>query len=37
VIRRGVSKALTPGRPATLLEGDTVRFGDRSMKVSREA
>jgi len=37
VIRRGVSKALTAGRPATLLDGDTVRFGDRSMTVSREA
>ena len=37
VIRRGVSKELTPGRPATLLDGDTVRFGDRSMKVNRES
>jgi uncharacterized RDD family membrane protein YckC len=37
VIRRGVSKPLTAGRPATLLDGDTVRFGDRSMSVSREA
>ncbi len=36
VVRRGVSKPLTAGRPATLLDGDTVRFGDRSMKVSRE-
>jgi uncharacterized RDD family membrane protein YckC len=36
VIRRGVSKPLTAGRPATLLDGDTVRFGDRSMSVSRE-
>ncbi len=36
VIRRGVSKPLTAGRPATLLDGDTVRFGDRSMTVSRE-
>ena len=31
VIRQGVSKPLTAGRPATLLDGDTVRFGDRSM------
>jgi uncharacterized RDD family membrane protein YckC len=37
VIRRGVSKPLTAGRPATLLDGDTVRFGDRSMTVSRES
>ncbi len=29
VLRRGVSKSLTAGRPATLLDGDTVRFGDR--------
>ena len=36
VIRKGVSKALTAGRPATLIDGDTVRFGDRSMKVIRE-
>ncbi len=36
VIRRGVSRPLTAGRPATLLDGDTVRFGDRSMTVSRE-
>ena len=36
VIRRGVSKPLTAGRPATLLDGDTVRFGDRSMTVTRE-
>lgn len=35
VIRRGVSRDLTPGRPTTLLDGDTVRFGDRTMRVSR--
>ncbi len=33
---QGVSKPLTAGRPATLLDGDTVRFGDRSMTVTRE-
>lgn len=33
VIRQGVSKALTAGRPTTLLAGDTVRFGDRQMTV----
>jgi uncharacterized RDD family membrane protein YckC len=33
VVRQGVSKALTAGRPTTLLGGDTVRFGDRSMTV----
>lgn len=35
VIRRGLSKALTAGRPNTLLEGDEVRFGDRTMRVER--
>jgi hypothetical protein len=37
VVRKGVSKPLTAGRPATLIDGDMVRFGDRSMSVSREA
>jgi hypothetical protein len=36
VIRKGVSKPLTAGRPSTLIDGDTVRFGDRSMQVTRE-
>lgn len=35
LIRRGVPRQLSPGRPATLLPGDTVRFGDRSMTVAR--
>lgn len=35
VIRQGVSKALTAGRPATLLAGDKVRFGDRQMTVEQ--
>jgi uncharacterized RDD family membrane protein YckC len=34
--RQGVSRPLSGGKPATLLEGDLVRFGDRSMEVSRE-
>lgn len=37
LVRKGLSKALTAGRPATLLEGDKVRFGDREMSVVREA
>lgn len=37
VVRKGVTKPLTAGRPATLIDGDTVRFGDRSMTVVREA
>lgn len=36
LVRQGVSRPLTAGRPATLLDGDTVRFGDRSMTVTRE-
>jgi hypothetical protein len=37
VVRQGLSRPLAPGRPSTLLDGDVVRFGDRSMKVSRVA
>ena len=36
VVRKGVTKPLTAGRPSTLIDGDTVRFGDRSMQVRRE-
>jgi len=36
LIRRGVSRELSAGRPATLLDGDRVRFGDREMRVVRE-
>ncbi len=36
VVRRGMSKALTAGRPSTLLPGDEVRFGDRTMTVERD-
>ena len=32
--RQGVSRPLSGGKPTTLLEGDLVRFGDRSMEVS---
>ncbi|MBM7518834.1 RDD family protein [Nocardioides nitrophenolicus] len=37
VIRKGMSRSLSPGRPSTLLAGDEVRFGDRTMRVEREA
>lgn len=37
LVRQGVSRSLTAGRPATLVDGDTVRFGDRTMTVSRES
>lgn len=36
LIRRGVVRDLPAGRPATLLDGDRVRLGDREMIVSRE-
>ena len=35
LIRRGVSRELSAGRPATLLDGDRVLFGDREMRVAR--
>ncbi|WP_028472733.1 RDD family protein [Nocardioides alkalitolerans] len=34
--RQGVPRELSAGRAATLVDGDTVRFGDREMKVARE-
>lgn len=37
LIRSGVSRDLPPGKPTTLLTGDLVRFGDRSMTVVRES
>ncbi len=37
VIRKGMSRSLSPGRPSTLLAGDEVRFGDRTMRVERES
>ena len=35
LVRAGVAKRLAGGRPATLREGDRVRFGDREMTVAR--
>ncbi|MCL2541755.1 MAG: RDD family protein [Nocardioidaceae bacterium] len=37
VVRRGHSRPLNPGRPSTLIDGDLVRFGDRTMQVTRES
>ncbi|MCB8955115.1 MAG: RDD family protein [Nocardioides sp.] len=37
LLRQGVYRDLTAGRPTTLLDGDHVRFGDRIMTVAREA
>ncbi|MDN4162623.1 RDD family protein [Nocardioides abyssi] len=36
LVRQGVSRALSAGKPATLLPGDLVRFGDRQMTVAKE-
>jgi uncharacterized RDD family membrane protein YckC len=36
LVRAGVAKRLAGGKPATLRDGDRVRFGDRFMKVYRE-
>ena len=35
LVRAGVVKQLAGGRPATLRDGDRVRFGDREMTVAR--
>ena len=35
VIRQGMNRPLEPGRPTTLLEGDVVAIGDRTMTVHR--
>jgi uncharacterized RDD family membrane protein YckC len=37
LLRQGVARPLAAGKPATLVDGDTVSFGDRQMSVSREA
>lgn len=36
LIRGGVTRELAAGRPASLRDGDLVRFGDREMRVARE-
>lgn len=35
ILRRGLERPLSPGRPTTLVDGDDVRFGDRTMRVTR--
>ncbi|HEX5089792.1 MAG TPA: RDD family protein [Nocardioides sp.] len=35
LIRAGVTRRLVGGKPATIREGDRVRFGDREMRVAR--
>jgi uncharacterized RDD family membrane protein YckC len=35
LVRQGMSRPLTPGHPTTLLEGDVVSIGDRTLTVVR--
>lgn len=37
LVRQGVSRQLAPGKPAALLDGDKVVYGDREMIITREA
>ena len=37
LVRQGVSRRLSAGRPATLVGGDTVVFGDRRMTIGLES
>jgi uncharacterized RDD family membrane protein YckC len=37
LVRQGVSRQLPPGKPAALVDGDKVVYGDREMTISREA
>ena len=37
LVRQGTSRQLAPGRPAALLHGDKVVYGDREMTITREA
>ena len=36
LVRGGISRPLAARKPATLRDGDEVRFGDRTMRVVRE-
>ncbi|RYB88794.1 FHA domain-containing protein [Nocardioides glacieisoli] len=36
LVRQGMSRQLAPGRPAALLPGDKVVYGDREMTITRE-
>jgi uncharacterized RDD family membrane protein YckC len=37
LIRKGMSRDLAAGKPATLVDGDRVKLGDREMLVARES
>ncbi len=36
LVRQGVSRQLAPGKPASLVDGDKVVYGDREMTLARE-
>jgi|GEM_PF-1291419 len=36
LVRQGVSRQLAPGKPAALVDGDKVVYGDREMTLTRE-
>lgn len=36
LVRQGVSRQLAPGKPASLVDGDKVVYGDREMTLTRE-
>ena len=36
LVRQGVSRQLSPGKPASLVDGDKVVYGDREMILTRE-
>ena len=36
LVRQGVSRQLAPGKPASLVDGDKVVYGDRAMTITRE-
>lgn len=37
LVRQGVSRQLAPGKPASLVHGDKVVYGDREMTITRDA
>lgn len=37
LVRQGMSRQLAPGKPAALVHGDRVVYGDREMTITREA
>ncbi|PKH43669.1 Uncharacterized membrane protein YckC, RDD family [Nocardioides alpinus] len=37
LVRQGVTRQLAPGKPASLVDGDKVVYGDREMTLTREA